>query len=167
MLFRSSLAAQTLVVPAAAASVDGNSSSGWPLDVATGRLLYIYDSSHFTNNGVNFPILITQIRYRANAAAATWTGSTAQLSMDLSTAALDYNSISTTWNSNHGSDRTNVFNGTITIPPGSSVTGTPGPFYATVTFTTPFLYNPALGDLVIDTTHSGITPANKIGRAHV
>lgn len=161
VVLAATLAAQsTLITPAAAATVDGNSSTSWPFDVATGRFLYIYDSTHFTNNGVMFPILISQIRYRANASTVTWSGSTATLQMDLSTAPVDYTLISTTWNNNHGSDRTNVFNGTVTIPGGSSATGTPGPFYFTVTFTTPFLYNPNLGDLVIDTTHSGITTAN-------
>jgi hypothetical protein len=82
--------AQTLVVPSAAAAVDGNSSTGYPLDIANGRLIYIYDSTHFTNNGVNFPILISQISYRANATTTTWTGATSTLTMDLSTAPIDF-----------------------------------------------------------------------------
>jgi len=92
-----SVSAQTLIIPSAAANVDGNSTTGWPFDVAAGRLLYIYDSTHFTGNGVNFPILITQIRYRANAATATWTGSTATLQADLSTAPIDYTAINATF----------------------------------------------------------------------
>jgi PKD repeat protein len=53
-----------------------------------------------------------------------------------------------------------VFNGTVTVPPGSSTVGVPGPFYFVVTLATPFLYDPSAGDLTIDTTHSGLTPAN-------
>ncbi|MBM4060584.1 MAG: PKD domain-containing protein [Planctomycetes bacterium] len=154
------LAQFTLVIPAAAATVDGNSSTSWPFDIATGRFIYIYDSTHFSNNGVTFPVLISQIRVRANAATATWTGSTATLQMDLSTAPIDYTAISTTWNNNHGADRATVYNGAWSIPAGSSTAGVPGPFYATVTFSQPFLYDPSLGDLTIDTTHSGITTAN-------
>lgn len=155
-----SVSAQTLIIPSANANLDGNSSSGWPFDVAAGRLLYIYDSTHFTGNGVNFPILISQISFRANAATATWTGSTATLQADLSTAPFDYTSINATFDSNHGTDRTTVYNGAWAIPAGSSTAGVPGPFYATITFAQPFLYDPTQGDLVIDTIHSGITIAN-------
>lgn len=155
-----SASAQTLVIPSAAANVDGNSSTSWPFDVAAGRLLYIYDSTHFTGNGINFPILISQIRFRANATTTTWIGSTATLQADLSTAPFDYTAISATFDTNHGVDRTNVYNGAWSIAAGSSTAGVPGPFYATITFTQPFLYDPTLGDLVIDTIHSGITIAN-------
>jgi PKD repeat protein len=154
-------ASQTLVVPSAAAAADGNSSTSWPFDVAAGRFLYIYDSSHFTANGVTFPILITQIEWRANATTTSWTGSSVtSLQVDLSTAPIDYTAISTTWNANHGIDRATVYNGSWNIPSGSSTAGVPGPFYATCTFATPFLYDPTQGDLVIDTIHSGITVAN-------
>ena len=152
--------AQTLVVPSAAAAVDGNSSTGYPLDIANGRLIYIYDSTHFTNNGVNFPILISQISYRANATTTTWTGATSTLTMDLSTAPIDFTTISTTWAANHGNDLTNVYNGPFTIAAGASTAGVPGPFYATVTFSQPFLYDPSLGDLTIDTMIIGSTIAN-------
>lgn len=152
--------AQTLVVPSVAAAADGNSSTSWPFDVATMRIQYIYDSSHFTNNGVTFPILINQIRYRANASTTTWTGSSGTLQMDLSTAPFDFLAITNTFASNHGADQTNVYNGPLTCNAGSSTTGTPGPFYTTVTFSQPFLYDPSQGDLVIDTTHAGLTIAN-------
>lgn len=154
------ISAQTLIVPAAAAAVDGNSSSGWPFDVAAARLLYIYDSTHFTNNGVNFPILINQISWRANATTTTWTGSSGTVQLDLSTAPIDHSVISATWNSNHGADRATVYNGALTIGPGAATAGTPGPFHVTLTLATPFLYDPSLGDLTIDTIHSGLTVAN-------
>lgn len=156
----SAVAQTTLVVPSAAAAVDGNSSTSYPFDVANGRYLYVYDSTHFTNNGVTFPILISQLAVRANAATATWTGSTFNLQLDLSTSPLDFTAISTTWDNNHGLDRANVYNGSFTIAPGSSTTGTPGPFHAVITFNTPFLYDPAAGDLTIDYTALGITVAN-------
>jgi PKD repeat protein len=164
MFFGAALAsaavAQTIVVPAAAAAADGNSSSGWPFDVAAARLLYVYDSSHFTSAGITTPIRINQISWRANAIAATWTGSSGTVQVDLSTAPIDFLNISTTWNSNHGGDRATVYNGALTIGPGSSTAGVPGPFHVTITFATPFLYDPNLGDLTIDTIHSGLTVAN-------
>jgi PKD repeat protein len=159
--FAAALTAQNqLVVPAAAASVDGNSSTTWPFDVAAARVLYIYDSSHFTGAGVTAPILIQQLRWRANASTATWTGSSGTLQIDMSTAPIDHLGVSTTWNSNHGANRATVYNGAFTIPPGSSTAGVPGPFYVTVSLATPFLYDPNAGDLTIDTTHFGLTAAN-------
>ncbi|MFN9276348.1 MAG: PKD domain-containing protein [Planctomycetota bacterium] len=150
----------TLVVPQSAATVDGNSSTTWPFDVAAARVLYIYDSSHFTGAGVTAPILIQQLRWRANASTATWTGSSGTLQIDMSTAPIDHLGVSTTWNSNHGANRATVFNGAFTIPPGSSTAGVPGPFYVTVSLATPFLSDPNAGDLTIDTTHFGLTAAN-------
>lgn len=97
---------------------------------------------------------------RANATTATWVGTSFPMQIDLSVAPVDYTAISTTWNNNHGIDRATVFNGTHTVPAGTSATGTPGPFYLTIPVSPPFLYNPNLGDRVIDTTHSGNTPAS-------
>ena len=159
-LAAAAVAQSPLVVPAVAAAADGNSSTTYPFDIAAGRYLYIYDSSHFTAAGVTAPILITQIRYRANAATANWTGSSATMQMDLSTAPIDHLAVSTTWNANHGANRATVFNGALAIPAGTSAAGTPGPFHVTVPLATPFFYDPNLGDLTIDTIHSGLTPAN-------
>ncbi|MBK8097406.1 MAG: PKD domain-containing protein [Planctomycetes bacterium] len=157
----SGLFAQTLVVPAVAAGADGNSSTSWPFDVATMHIQYIYDSSHFTGAGVNFPILINQIRYRANGSTTTtWSGSSGTLQVDLSTAPIDHQVITNTFASNHGPDQTTVYNGPFTLAAGSTTAGTPGPFYVTATFTQPFLYDPNAGDLTIDTNHSGVTIAN-------
>ncbi|MFM1874253.1 MAG: hypothetical protein RL398_3675, partial [Planctomycetota bacterium] len=154
------LAAQTLVIPSAAAATDGNSSTSYPFDITNGRYLYVYDSSHFTTNGVGAPILISQLALRANASTTTWTGSTFQLQLDISTSPNDFNSITTTWDNNHGPDRATVYNGSFTIAPGSSTAGVPGPFHAVVTFSTPFLYDPNAGDLTIDYRVVGNTTAN-------
>jgi|JRYL01.1.fsa_nt_gb hypothetical protein len=159
-LLAAGLSGQTLVVPAAAANADGNSSTGYPFDIANGRYLHIYDSAHFTNNGVAFPVLISQLAVRANGTTATWTGSTFQLQLDVSTSPLDFLSISTTWDNNHGADRAVVYNGSFTIAPGSSTTGTPGPFHAVVQFNPPFFYDPSAGDLTLDFRIVGNTVAN-------
>ncbi|MBM3961180.1 MAG: PKD domain-containing protein, partial [Planctomycetes bacterium] len=151
----------TFVIPAPAATADGNTLTSYPFDIAGGRYLYVYDSSHFTGAGITTPILITQIRWRANASSATtWTGSPATVQMDLSTAPIDHLAISTTWNSNHGTDRLTVFNGPIAIAAGTTAAGVPGPFHAGIALATPFLYDPNAGDLTIDTIHTGLASAN-------
>lgn len=154
---------QTLTVPAAAAAADGNTTTTWPFDVAAIQIQYIYDSSHFTTAGITSPVLINSISVRANAATASWLGGTSQLALDVSTSPLDFNSISTTFASNHGSDLLNVFNGPLVTAPGSSVSGVPGPFYVQIPFTAPFLYDPNTGDLTIEFTSTGIVTANMPG----
>lgn len=155
------LSAQTLVIPVAAATADLPSSTTWPFDLAGSvRTLYVYDSAHFTTQGVSSPILISRIRVRANGATATWLGDTIpSVTLDVSTAAVDYNAISTTYNANHGPDRAQVFNGPVVIPGGSSTAGTPGPWTVDCAFTTPFLYDPSSGDLTIDWICSGLVSA--------
>lgn len=156
-----SLAAQTLVIPAAANGADLPSASGWPFDYAGNmRILYVYDSTHFTGQSVTAPVVITRIRIRADGATATWVGDTINnLSVDLSTSPLDFNAISTTYDSNHGPDRARVFQGSVTIPGGSSTVGQPGPYIVDVVLSTPFLYDPNAGDLTIDWICSGPSSA--------
>jgi hypothetical protein len=158
--FAVTLSAQTLVVPAAANGADLASASGWPFDYAGSmRILYVYDAAHFTGQGVTTPILISRVKVRANTAAATWIGDTiTNCSLDVSTAAVDYNAISTTYDTNHGVDRAQVFSGSIPIAAGSSVAGVPGPWVVDVAFSAPFLYDPTAGDLVVDWISSG--PSN-------
>jgi hypothetical protein len=153
------LPAQTLLIPAAATTGDLSSTTGWPFDVVSNmRILYVYDSSHFTTAGITSPIVITRLRLRANGAAATWPGETiSSVTVDLSTAPLDYNVISTTYDSNHGPDRAQVWNGSVAIPGGSSTAGSAGPFVVDINFSTPFLYDPNSGDLTIDYVSSGPT----------
>jgi PKD repeat protein len=155
-------AQSTLVIPAVARLVAGHDSSSLPFHVASGRLQQIYDSSHFTGSGVTSPIMIRQIRYRANEGIVpySWSGSSATLRMDLSTAPFDYQAMTNTFASNHGADQTTVFNGPLSIPAGSTIPGALGSFFATVTFTTPFRYDPNAGDLTIETTHSGLAPTH-------
>ena len=156
------LCAQTLVIPAAATNADLPSASGWPFDYAGNmRILYVYDSTHFTGQNVTAPVVITRVRVRANGAAATWVGDTIQsVTLDLSTSPVDFNSINTLYDGNHGPDRVRVFSGPVTIAAGSATTGTPGPWIVDCVLSTPFLYDPAAGDLTVDWISSGPSNAN-------
>ena len=71
--------------------------------------------------------------------------------IDLSTASVDQAALTTTFATNHGADRANVFAGAIVVAPtpAMSSTTTPGPWYVAVT-TNPFQYDPNNGDLLID-----------------
>ncbi|MFM1874254.1 MAG: hypothetical protein RL398_3676, partial [Planctomycetota bacterium] len=159
--FGTALAAQTLTIPALATAADLSSSTGWPFDYAGNmRILYVYDASHFTSQSVAAPVLISRMRIRANGAAATWVGDTINsLTVDLSTAPIDYLLPSTTYDANHGQDRSQVFSGSVAIPGGTAVAGQPGPWVVDVTFATPFLYDPNAGDLTVDMISSGPSSA--------
>ncbi len=150
----------TLVAPNGYSAAEGASNNAFPFNRGTAvmRFIQIYDSSHFTAQGVNSPILISQMRFRANATAATWAGGTyPNAVINMSTAALDYLAASTTFASNHGPDLRTVANG-LTISGGTgNGTTTPGPWYITIPISPAFLYDPTSGsdlafEVVLDTT---------------
>jgi hypothetical protein len=157
-----SLRAQSVVLPVSATGVAGSTVNAFPWGTTAAgwpglRIMCLYDSTHFTTapTPVNFPILITNVRWRANdvASTTTWTGGTySTASLSLGTAAVDHTLASTTWTANYGLDYTTVYSGPVTVQPGAgSGVGVPGPYVVDISLTTPFLYDPNLGDLVVDT----------------
>jgi len=155
----------TTVLPVGMANAAGSTSNAFPWGTTasgwTGlKILACYDSSNFTAASINYPILIQGLRWRANDSTASWTGGTyAQGTVSLSTAAVDQAAVtSASFAANHGPDLTVCYNGPVTVLPGTgNGTGVPGPWHVGVTFTTPFLYDPAAGDLAIDTDFPGGT----------
>ena len=139
-----------LLVPAAAAAQDLNAYVSAPFKT-NWRTLFILDSSHFTDAGISYPILLSRLRFRADATANPWTAATiGNLTVALSTATRDYTLISTTPSVNHGPDVTVVWSGSRTTIAGSSSPGVPGPYFLEINFTTGFVYTPSSGDLVLD-----------------
>ncbi len=150
----------TLVAPNGYATVEGASNNIYPWNrgASSMHFLQLYDSSHFTAQGVNSPILIQRVRFRANATTATWAGgSWPNVQIDMSTAAVDYLAASSTYASNHGPDRATVLNGQVTVLPGTgNGAGVPGPWHVDITLTTPFRYDPTSGsDLAFDVALDG------------
>lgn len=148
----------TVVVPNGTNGVEGNSSTGYPWNRAASvmHVQYCYDSTNFTLQGVNTPVVINRLRWRANSTTTAYTGGTyANVVIDLSTSAFDQAAQTTTFASNHGPDRTNVYTGTVTLLPSAGVPTTspltPNIFYVDVTLTTSFVYDPTSGgDLLMD-----------------
>ena len=154
----------TLVAPQGYDVLEGNSNNiyPWGRNASSMHYLQIQDSSNFTGQGVNAPILISNLQFRVDngLSAATWAGgSWPNVVIEMSTAAVDHASISTTFAANHGPDRTIVHSGTVTVQPGSRTGGsttTPGPWHISIPLTTPFLYDPTTGnDLVLDVQLDG------------
>lgn len=159
-LAASATAQFTLVTPNGYAGAEGgaNNAFPWSRGTASTRIQFVTDSSHFTAQSVTYPILITQLRYRADAAAATITwagGSWPQVRIDMATCPVDHSAVTATFASNLGADLATVYNGPVTVASGTgNGAGIPGPWYITIPVT-PFVYDPNLGDLVVDIYQDG------------
>ena len=148
-----SLSAQlTLVAPAGYAAAEGASNNTFPWSRATAsmRIQQIYDSSHFTGQGVAGPVVLSRLRFRANAGTTTWAGgSWPNVRIDMSTAAVDFLAPSATFALNHGGNLLTVHQGPVFV---QGATGsTPGPWYIDIPLGAPFVYDPTSGgDLIVD-----------------
>jgi hypothetical protein len=120
-----------------------NGGSRDPLfDTGTRRLQQIYTSAAFGNS----PVLITQIAYRSNS-SADLDLNLADVQIELSTTSVSPLAMDNNLASNIGADRTVVFDrGTAPF----SVTAKESDFDVLLTFSTPFLYDPGAGNLLID-----------------
>ena len=147
----------TIVVPSAQASVVGDDNSG---DLAgnNGSVEIQIDVGRGQFGSLTGPIDITGFSFRAEPGTGPVDVTVGNLSISLSTSPNYPNStghslMSTTFANNVGPDVTHVFSGSnITmIDPGCAVVGTtPCPFGTNIVFTTPFLYNPLVGPLLLD-----------------
>jgi hypothetical protein len=148
----------TVVVPNSATTTEGNSNNSYPFDLteaglSSQRYQQVYAASQFGGGG-----LITQIIFRPDAFAGhAFTSALPDIQIDLSTTSAADDGLSTTFADNVGADDTVVFTrGQLTLS--SAFTGPPdGPkdFDIIITLTTPFLYNPALGNLLLDVRNFG------------
>lgn len=146
--------AQTLVAPVGAATADGGGTSQNYFRELAARWQMIYDTSVFTNQGVFSPIQINQISFRPVAGgvvpAVPYTYSGAEVYVMNS--AVDHAAPNTTF----------ALNRTVTLPATPNYTGNVTvntPSGATpvnsddvvIVLTTPFIYDPSLGqDLLIE-----------------
>jgi hypothetical protein len=131
----------------------------WNRGTAISRIQYVIDSSHFTNQGVTYPIIISKLRYRADSAAATinWPAARGPTSASTWRAAR-----STTPRRARRSRATSPrphdrAQRPVTVSPGTgNGAGFPGQWYITIPLTTPFPYDPSLGnDLTVDIYEDG------------
>lgn len=158
--------AQVIVVPNGSAATEGGATTAyaWGRGNQQIRVQYVYDSTHFTNQGITAPIVITQLRWRANGAATTAGYTYNNATVQLSSAAVDHLAPSATFASNHGPDLATVYAGPVTVATGAGTT--PNNWYVTLPVT-PFLYDPTGGtDFCLDMSHDGVGPPGTAGPAH-
>lgn len=103
--------ADTIVVPAAMASTEGNVAASAPFEVP-GRVQQVYSAAQFTGQGGNGPVLITGVRFRLNGNNGDVANVVvASIRFDVSTTAAAPGSLSSTFAFNVGADNTIVFGG--------------------------------------------------------
>ena len=148
------LRAQVIVVPNAQATNDGNASATTPTGAALVRSMRIFDASQFA--ALSGPSFLTQFAWRPDRILGQSGPHSVNLRIYASTTTRSVAGLSLTFADNLGADNTLVFNGTLNWTTGNL----PGPgntrqFDIVFPCTTPFLYDPAAGNLLLDTQLSG------------
>jgi hypothetical protein len=136
-----------LVVPNALASAEGNFfHDGGPVPV---RVMQIYDASQFAS--LSEPFLITGLTFRPDTIPGPSGPRSLTLQIYASTTSRSVAGLSATFANNIGTDNTLVFDGTQTWSTANlSAPGNTSEFDIVQTLTTPFLYDPRAGNLVLD-----------------
>ena len=143
--------AQTIVSPGSATAAEGSGNNAFPFNYnLSARYQQVYAASEFS--ALIGPARITQIAFRPDAATgAAFSTAFANVQFDLSTTSAAVNALNPAFSSNVGADDTVVRSGAITLS--SAFTGPalgPKDFDVLITLTTPFLYDPANGNLLLD-----------------
>ena len=146
-----------VIVPNGLAGVEGNFDNGFPFNIAafglpSQRYQQIYESAEFPGS-----YWITGMTFRPDANFGNPFASVLpSVQIDLSTTVKTPDTLSTSFGANVGGDVTTVFSGALSL---SSLdlgpVGGPKNFDIAIVFTTPFLYNPTLGDLLLDVRNFG------------
>jgi hypothetical protein len=143
------LRAQLLVVPNVLATNDGNSFLTAPAGLGIIRYMLILDASQF--GSLAGPSFLTQLALRPDTIPGPAGPRTTTYRIYASTTTRSVAGMSATFADNLGTNNTLVFDGTLT----QATENLPGPgnthqFDIVTPFTTPFLYDPAAGNLLLD-----------------
>jgi hypothetical protein len=147
----------SVIVPGNLANTEGNLNSISPLSVGagfyspyiTGRFQEIFDASQFSVFGTGQTI--TQVAFRGNSGNAPNGGLAIldDIEVRLSTSSKTPQTLSSTYADNANVDVTLVYSGPITFLRGYDA-GTPRSFNYIIPLQAGFVYNPALGALLLD-----------------
>jgi hypothetical protein len=149
-LLVSPLVLGNVILPASASAVEGDTNNCIPFNCDASHYQQVYGNSDFGTS----PLHITGIAFRGDQDAGTANGSYAA-TISLSTTSMSVDGLSQMFASNLGPDALTVFSGTVSI----ATTAGPGPrpFEFVINFTTPFDYDPTLGNLLLDVVTTGTT----------
>ena len=155
------IAAQSIhrVLPASYANVEGNSSENRPFGHGvwgTGALRMMQAYGRSTAD-FDRPVVISAIRFRHNGGpVATFSGTSFNYSLSLSTSRNPATALSAQFDDNHGADRTEVYN-TNGWTPGyyqPALNASPNPFSFTIPIKR-FEWDPRSGPLLLDIQYAG------------
>jgi len=156
LCFTTELHAQVIVVPNELAATGGNSTGhGDPGDGAV-HVMHLVDASQF--GALSGPSYLTQVSRRPDSISGPAGPRTATLRIYASTTSRSLADMSTTFSQNTGANRTLVFDGSVTLSTKNLAgAGDTTQFDLIYPVTTPFLYDPAKGNLLLElqTSSSG------------
>jgi len=141
--------ADLIVVPNNLTNVEGNFNNEWPFSGGgSQRYQQVYVSSQFAP----LPQFITQIAFRPDGVfGGAFSGTIANVQIDLSTTSAMPNGLSLTFADNVGPNDTVVHSGPLTLSSAfTGPTGGPKDFDIVINLQTPFLYAPSAGNLLLD-----------------
>ena len=144
-----------IVVPNSLATTEGNSDNTYPFSTASDSMRYqqVYDSGQFSAIGGTF--YIDEILFRPDLySGVAFSKTLSSIDIFLSTTDKAVGGLSTTFADNVGVDETLVSSGALSIS--SAFTGTePKDFDIIIALSTSFLYDPNLGNLLLDVKNYG------------
>ena len=144
----------TLVAPNDLANTEGNNLANFPLiggssTSGQSRHQQVFGASQF--NSLSVPQYISRISFRLDKLASPFTSNVPNIKINLSTTKSSPDGLSTTFSQNIGADNTLVFDGSILLTSANAgPVGGPKNFDINFDLQTPFLYNPAQGNLLLD-----------------
>jgi hypothetical protein len=126
------------------------------------RFQIVYDTANFLEQGVNGPIAIQRLRWRAVDNAVDVGGATfAAVNVHLSSCPRDWTALSTVFADNRGADELLCYQGPATVAPCAGTA--PNNYVVDIALQTPFTYDPTLGaDLEIEVDATGPSPSTGI-----
>lgn len=143
----------TIVVPNGNTSTVGNDTDS--PDIGDFRVQQLIGSGQFAS--VDGSLLLDQLSFRLAPGTGSGDVSMTNLDLYLSTSPKFPDTISTTFADNVGPDNTLVFSGSFTDSSLGCTGPAPCPFDININFTTPFLYNPTQGSLLLDLKITGVS----------
>jgi hypothetical protein len=150
--------AAAIVSPSAQTSVEGNIDNGLPFNIAfvglsSERYEQVYSATQFGSG----PLLITGLAFRPDAnTGAAFSTTLSNVSIFLTTTANAPDALSPIFANNEGADKTLVHSGSLALSSADTgPAGGPKAFDIVINLTTPFLYNPASGNLLLEVQNFG------------
>ena len=147
-IFAMSIFGGPLVVPNEWSTAQGDAGNLFPLFSSQPiRYQQVFDASQFSRLTPGGG-LINRIAFRGHGPGIPFTGTVAQLQVNLSTTSKAPDGLSSIFAENVGPNDTQVFSGPFQTA--VTFTGDPTNFEVVLNFTTPFYYDPAKGNLLLD-----------------